>query len=136
MTQQVRELLRDAMGKQAFDALSLEERKRMTGIMRDMVAQSGLDKIRDAVKANKGKITPAAQASGAVRQETSLSSGSMTVLLPLLAALQASEQPDPRENLRAGTPEPLASEHQEQSLSSPLPDPLAPPAPPKPAWAN
>lgn len=136
MTQQVRELLRDALGKQAFDALSMEERKRMTGIMRDLVAQAGLDRIREAVKQNKGKIQPSALASANAKQDAALSAGSIAVLMPLIAAMQTSDQSSQRPDQRAGTPETVSAGAHDHDLASPFPDPMVAPAAPKPAWAR
>lgn len=135
MTQHVRELLKDALGKHAFDALSMEERKRITGVMREMIAQAGLERIKEAVNQNKGKIQAGNFASKVQGQEKSNAVGSITLLMPLLAALQKPNQDKVALDARPGTPESTSPLRQDHDMNTPFPDPLAM-GTPKPDWAR
>lgn len=138
MNTQVRDLLRDAMGKQAFDNLSPEERKRITSVMNELVAKTGINEVRAAVSANKGKINPGNVNSAPSRQSGGLElSGAATVLLPLMAALKSFDQDKQKSDILIrepghAEPDSLMAEGESHKFPTPFPDPMAPPAPPRP----
>lgn len=132
-SQQIRDLLRDAMGKQAFETLTPEERKRITGVMKELVAQSGMEGVKSAIQANKGKINNTLVGPASSKDGGFGLSGPTAILLPLISAIKSVDQGKEKEGFvtrEPNHPEPNFSDN--ARLSTPFPDPMAPPAPPRP----